>query len=427
MVARTSLPKEESARTRWVQLGLGLIAMMAISSPQYVWTLFLKPFQTTTGAGLTAIQFTFSLLIVLQTFFSPAQGWLIERFGPRALITTGAALSGLGWILSAWIDSLWGLYATYGLFCGIGTGIVYVGIVGLMVRWFPRARGFATGVVAAGYGFGAILTTFPIDAMIRSEGYRTTLVTFGALLGLVGMAASLFLRIPKPDEAAVTGEATGLAGRARLRASRDVAHAAVLAALRDDDHDVDRRLDGDFAILRLRQGLRRRRRRSSSGPPRFRLPYDRSHHQWADAPVLRLGLGPYRPRKHDGSCLPFGGRGHLLFFSLTARTRPPSWCSRGSSSSVGEKFSPCSPPPSPTASARKTPPPITASFTWRRGSARSLVDRWRRGSGGDRKLDTGVLADHRLGCADRASRALRLEADALDHGEREARLDRSPG
>ena len=204
MVARTSLPKEELARRRWVQLGLGLIAMMAISSPQYVWTLFLKPFQTTTGAGLTAIQFTFSLLIVLQTFFSPAQGWLIERFGARVLITTGAALSGLGWIMSAWIDSLWGLYATYGLFCGIGTGIVYVGIVGLMVRWFPQARGFATGVVAAGYGFGAILTTFPIDTMIRSEGYRATLVIFGALLGIVGVAASLFLRMPEPDETPTT-------------------------------------------------------------------------------------------------------------------------------------------------------------------------------------------------------------------------------
>jgi hypothetical protein len=42
--------------SRWVQLGLGLVAMMAISSPQYVWTLFLKPFQTTTGEALPAIQ-----------------------------------------------------------------------------------------------------------------------------------------------------------------------------------------------------------------------------------------------------------------------------------------------------------------------------------------------------------------------------------
>jgi len=153
---------------RWVQLLLGLIAMMAISSPQYVWTLFVKSFQTTTGASLPAIQITFSILIVLQTWLSPAQGWLIDKFGPKLLIALGGALSGLGWVLSSQATSLIMVYATYGLFCGIGTGIVYVGIVGLMVRWFPDRRGFATGVVAAGYGFGAILTTFPIDTMLRA-------------------------------------------------------------------------------------------------------------------------------------------------------------------------------------------------------------------------------------------------------------------
>lgn len=48
MAAITAL---DTGRTRWIQLGLGLIAMMAISSPQYVWTLFVKPFQATTGAS----------------------------------------------------------------------------------------------------------------------------------------------------------------------------------------------------------------------------------------------------------------------------------------------------------------------------------------------------------------------------------------
>src|SRR6476619_2453949 len=81
---------QTTSNTRWIQLLLGLIVMMAISSPQYTWTLFTKPFQTTTGAGLPAIQITFSLLIVLQTFFSPAQGWLIDRFGPKLLIAIGA-------------------------------------------------------------------------------------------------------------------------------------------------------------------------------------------------------------------------------------------------------------------------------------------------------------------------------------------------
>ena len=104
--------------TRWIQLLLGLVIMMAISSPQYVWTLFVKPFQAATGAALPTVQITFSVLIVLQTLFSPAQGWLVDRFGPKALVAVGAALTGLGWVISAHVDNVWMLFLTYGLFCG---------------------------------------------------------------------------------------------------------------------------------------------------------------------------------------------------------------------------------------------------------------------------------------------------------------------
>jgi len=186
--------------TRWIQLGLGLIAMMSISSPQYVWTLFTKPLQEAVGAPLSAIQVTFTVVIVLQTFLSPLQGYLVDRFSARILIALGCLLSGLGWITAAYATTLIGLYLTYGLFCGIGTGIVYVGIVGLMVRWFPDRRGLATGVVAAGYGFGAILTTFPIDTMMRESGYQHTLVVFGIILGLIGALAALAIRMPTESD-----------------------------------------------------------------------------------------------------------------------------------------------------------------------------------------------------------------------------------
>jgi oxalate/formate antiporter len=182
--------------------------MMTISSPQYVWTLFVKPLQTATGASLPAIQITISLLIVLQTWLSPLQGTLIEFFGPRPLVMAGCALSGLGWVLAARAGSLAQLYLTYGLLCGIGTGIVYVGIVGHMVRWFPQRRGFATGMVAAGYGFGAMLTTFPISTMLAAAGYRATLLEFGLILGATGLCVALLLKNPPPGWAAQQSPAT---------------------------------------------------------------------------------------------------------------------------------------------------------------------------------------------------------------------------
>jgi len=198
MAVGTSTPAKAS--TRWIQLLLGLIAMMSISSPQYVWTLFTKSFQDNLHTTLPAIQVTFTILIVLQTWLSPVQGYLVDRFGARLLIAAGCLLSGLGWIASAYATSLTSLYLTYGLFCGVGTGIVYVGIIGLVVRWFPDRRGLATGLVAAGYGFGAILTTFPIDTMMKSAGYQHTLVVFGIILGLVGAAAALAMRMPGPAD-----------------------------------------------------------------------------------------------------------------------------------------------------------------------------------------------------------------------------------
>ncbi|HWD56692.1 MAG TPA: oxalate/formate MFS antiporter [Stellaceae bacterium] len=205
-----------SPSARWVQLVLGLICMMAISSPQYVWALFTKPLGTALSVSPAALQVTFSLLIVLQTFFSPLQGWLVDRFGPRLLIAAGGLLSGLGWVFASYATSLWGLYFSYGIVCGVGTGIVYVGVVGQMVRWFPDARGFAAGMVAAGYGVGAIVTTFPISASIAASGYQATLAQYGVIFAIVGVVAALGLRaLPtasssQPAEAAGVGSATML-------------------------------------------------------------------------------------------------------------------------------------------------------------------------------------------------------------------------
>ena len=203
--------------TRWVQLGLGLICMMAISSPQYVWTLFAKPLGSALGAGPAAVQVTFSMLIVLQTFFSPFQGWLVDRFGPKLLIGLGCLLSGLSWVLASYATSLTMLYLTYGLIGGLGTGIVYVGVVGLMVGWFPDRRGLAAGVVAAGYGIGAIVTTFPISNSLAAVGYQMTLLQYGAIFALVGLLAALGLR-PAPLSAAATRDAaSGSSTGAMLR------------------------------------------------------------------------------------------------------------------------------------------------------------------------------------------------------------------
>jgi oxalate/formate antiporter len=208
-------------KSKWVQLALGVICMMSISSPQYVWALFTKPIMGQLGVTLTELQVTFSILIVLQTFFSPFQGYLVDKFGPRLLLSIGTILTGLSWVLSANLTTVSNLYITYGVLGGLGTGIVYIGVVGLMVRWFPNNRGFAVGMVAAGYGIGALLTTFPISTSLAESGLQGTLTFFGYLIGVVGLLAAQGIRVPHADRVQTASQieaaASGVAPKTMLK------------------------------------------------------------------------------------------------------------------------------------------------------------------------------------------------------------------
>jgi oxalate/formate antiporter len=182
--------------TRWFQLAVGVIVMISIASPQYVWALFTKPYMARLDASLAQVQVVFSIVVGLQCGLAPLSGWLVERFGVRRLLTIGAALVGASWIVGSQATTLFGLYATYGLFAGLGTGIVYIGVVGLMVKWFPDRRGLAAGIAAAGYGMGASLTTFPISDSLAANGLEATLVRFGIVFGVVGLIGARLLRTP---------------------------------------------------------------------------------------------------------------------------------------------------------------------------------------------------------------------------------------
>ena len=117
-------PHKAAGGAPWVQLVLGMVAMMAISSPQYVWALFVQPLQTSLGVSLSALQVTFALFSIFQCGIGPVHGELASRFSSRTFAAMGGLLVGLSWVSSAYVTSLPWLYLTYGVLSGIGTGWV---------------------------------------------------------------------------------------------------------------------------------------------------------------------------------------------------------------------------------------------------------------------------------------------------------------
>lgn len=188
-----------SNKTRWIQLIVGVICMIATANIQYAWTLFVPEIQDEYGWSRASIQVAFTLFVIVQTWLAPIEGYFIDKFGPRLMVAFGAIFIGMAWAINSQATSLAGFYlgAAVG---GIGVGSIYATCINNALKWFPDRRGLAVGLTAGGYGAGSAATILPIAAMIESSGFQATFLFFGILQGSLAFVAAWFLRSPKPSE-----------------------------------------------------------------------------------------------------------------------------------------------------------------------------------------------------------------------------------
>lgn len=194
-MATTVVAHDQRVVNRWWQLGACIVAMMAIANLQYAWTLFTIPLTKSLNVTLSAVQLTFTIFILVETWLVPFEGYLVDRLGARLVVSVGGILVGLGWIGSGFTHSLGGLYSWYAL-GGVGAGAVYGACVGTALKWFPDRRGLAAGLTAGSYGFGTALTVLPINRMIAGSGYQSAFITWGIIQGIVVFVAAQFMLAP---------------------------------------------------------------------------------------------------------------------------------------------------------------------------------------------------------------------------------------
>ena len=183
---------------RWIQLGSALVAMIMIANLQYAWTKFVPPMQDAMHWRLSSIQTAFTLFIAFETWITPVEGWLIDRLGPRIFLSMGGLLVGIGWTCLAFAHSLTQLYVLYSI-AGVGAAFVYSGSVATALKWFPDRRGFASGLITAGFGAGAALFIPLIAHIIQVANYRTAFFYTGIGQGLLILLAAQVLHNPGPD------------------------------------------------------------------------------------------------------------------------------------------------------------------------------------------------------------------------------------
>ncbi len=181
--------------SKWLQLIIGIVCMTMIANLQYGWTFFVPDIQKQFGWDRASIQIAFTLFVLFETWLVPVEGWFVDNYGPQIVVFLGGIACALGWSLNSYATTLGGYY-TAQIIAGIGAGAVYGTCIGNSLKWFPKRRGLAAGLTAAGFGAGSALTVIPIQAMIRDEGFQNTFLYFGLGQGIIICLLAYAMAVP---------------------------------------------------------------------------------------------------------------------------------------------------------------------------------------------------------------------------------------
>jgi MFS family permease len=165
----------------------------------YNLSIFLKAFVAEGGFTVSAASNSTALFFVSSGIAGLAVGWLLDRYDPRWVVTSGALLSGAVLASAGHVTAMWQLYAFYILF-GIGNAAVAV-IPGMTIvaRWFTRQRSKAIAYASTGLSLGGIVFT-PVSAgLIERYGLMDAAYWLGLVLVIGVIPVALIILRASPE------------------------------------------------------------------------------------------------------------------------------------------------------------------------------------------------------------------------------------
>ncbi len=111
-----------------------------------VFGIFFNPLLEEFGWTRAAISGAYSLSSIFQGVLGIAMGGLVDRFGPRIVVTVCGVFLGAGYLLMSQVNTVWQIYLFYGVIIGIGMSGLWVPLLSPINRWFVTRRSLMTGI-----------------------------------------------------------------------------------------------------------------------------------------------------------------------------------------------------------------------------------------------------------------------------------------
>jgi len=103
-----------------------------------------------------------------------------KKHDPRVIAAIGSIMIVSAVWLASMATSWYFFVAAYAVLFPAGVGIVYYTPMMCGWEWFPENRGMVSGIIVAGYGFGAVISGFISTRIVNPNNLKTVSVNDGA-------------------------------------------------------------------------------------------------------------------------------------------------------------------------------------------------------------------------------------------------------
>jgi len=182
----------------WVVVACSLINLYTGGVIYFGFTAVFEPIANEFSWSYAQISLAASLRGLEMGLLAPLIGLIVDRWGPRRLMFTGALIGGIGLIFLSRTDSLGMFYGAFVLIAiGLSTCTSTVTVTAV-TNWFRKNVGLAIGIVTSGFALGGLMVPL-VTVIIDGLGWRNAMAIFGLGLWTVGLPLSLIVR-HKPEQ-----------------------------------------------------------------------------------------------------------------------------------------------------------------------------------------------------------------------------------
>jgi len=167
----------------------------------YAYAVFFGFIQEEFSASRFLVSLTVSMTILAAGIYSPLLGYILDKFPIKKVLTIGALIFGLGFILLSVTQTFFQFLLVYGVV--IALGMVIFGNLStskLIANWFNEKIGTALGYASIGLSFSGVIIPPIAVFLISNLSWRGAYFVFGSFVLIICSISAYKFFIDKPED-----------------------------------------------------------------------------------------------------------------------------------------------------------------------------------------------------------------------------------